>query len=45
MGRTVGAYGIRPEIGKSEIVLDVSHLPSGIYFLRVGDKMAKFVKQ
>jgi hypothetical protein len=33
------------EIGQSEIVLDVSHLPTGIYFLRVGEKTVKFVKQ
>jgi uncharacterized repeat protein (TIGR02543 family) len=50
IGRTVGAYGIRPkigqsQIGQSEIVLDVSHLPSGVYLLRIGDKTAKFIKK
>jgi hypothetical protein len=47
MGRNVGAnlYG-RPnntKIGKSEI--NVSHLPAGVYFLRIGNQTAKFVKQ
>jgi hypothetical protein len=38
MGRTVGAYGIRPKIGKSDIgksEINLSHLPAGIYFIRI----------
>jgi hypothetical protein len=33
------------DIGKSEIVLDISHLSAGIYFLKVDGKMLKVVKQ
>jgi hypothetical protein len=25
--------------------IDISHLPNGMYFLRVGDKVARFVKE
>ena len=28
-----------------ETTIDVSHLPSGIYFLKIGEKTAKFVKE
>jgi hypothetical protein len=44
MGRNVGAYAISPnETGNTTI--NVEALPVGMYFLRVGDKTAKFVKQ
>ena len=40
MGRTVGALRATPivgqsEIGQSEIVINVAHLPNGVYFLRI----------
>jgi hypothetical protein len=54
MGRNVGivetwrAASLHSEIGQSEIVFDISHLPSGIYFLRIttenGVVMRKVVK-
>jgi hypothetical protein len=28
-----------------QLKIDVSHLPAGVYFLRIGNKTAKFVKQ
>ena len=43
-GRMLQTISRKSEIGKSEIKIDVSHLPSGIYFLRVGNRTAKFVK-
>jgi len=33
------------EIGQSEIVLDISDLPNGVYFLRVGNETVKVVKK
>ena len=33
------------EIGKSEIVLDVSHLANGLYFLKVDNKVIKIIKE
>ena len=33
------------EIGKSEITINISHLPAGIYFLKVGNETVKVVKQ
>jgi len=36
-GRPVGAYGIRPNV-ENEIVLDISHLHPGIYFILVQTK-------
>ena len=32
------------EIGKSEIVLDISHLANGMYFLKVNGKTVKIIK-
>ena len=44
MGRSVGAYRIRPnENGTTTI--NVEFLPPGVYFLKIGNKTAKFVKQ
>jgi len=40
-GRNVGTYCIRPE--NAEAVIDVSHLPAGVYTLRVYDSEAKVV--
>jgi hypothetical protein len=34
----------KSEIGQSEIVLDISHLANGLYFLKVDGKMVKVVK-
>jgi len=33
------------EIGKSEIVLDISHLANGLYFLKVDNRTIKIIKQ
>jgi hypothetical protein len=33
------------KIGQSKITLNVSHLPVGVYFLRIGNKTARFVKE
>ena len=37
------------EVGQSSLIdgnnrIDVSHLPAGVYFIRIGDKVEKFVK-
>jgi hypothetical protein len=29
---------------QSQQRIDVSHLPAGVYFIRIGDKVEKFVK-
>ena len=44
MGREISVENQTSEIGKSEIQLDISHLPAGIYFLKTGGKMAKVIK-
>ena len=33
------------DIGKSEIEINIAHLPAGIYFLKVGNETVKIVKQ
>ena len=33
------------EIGKSEIEINISHLPAGIYFVKVGNETVKVVKK
>jgi len=44
MGRLVGTnLRVRP-INNTETSIDISYLPSGIYFLRIAGKMARFVK-
>ena len=40
---TVRAYCIRPN--ETETTIDVSHLMPGVYFLKIDNKTAKFVKQ
>ena len=40
-GRFVGVYYLRSAI---ETTIDISHLPTGIYFLKIGDEMVKVVK-
>jgi len=46
VGQKVGTYGIRPDgIRPDETTIDVSHLAQGMYFLKVGNKVVKFVKQ
>jgi hypothetical protein len=45
MGRSVRAYCIRPNGNETETIIDVSHLMPGVYFLKIGNKTAKFVKQ
>ena len=35
----------RREVSNCEIVLDISDLPAGVYFLRVGNEMVKVVKK
>jgi photosystem II stability/assembly factor-like uncharacterized protein len=43
VGRNVGTYGIRPE--NNEIVIDISNLQAGLYFLKVANKVVKIVKE
>ncbi|MCL2132311.1 MAG: T9SS type A sorting domain-containing protein [Lentimicrobiaceae bacterium] len=43
VGQVVGTYCIRPENTKIEI--DISHLASGLYFLKIDGKTVKMVKQ
>jgi hypothetical protein len=42
MGKTINNYQL--SILNSQLKIDVSHLSAGIYFLRVGNRMAKFIK-
>jgi len=48
-GRPVGAYCIRPNIppsgGTEGGCIDISHLPAGIYFLRIDGQTVKIVKK
>ncbi len=30
---------------KGNIKIDISQLPAGVYFVKIGDKFAKFVKE
>jgi hypothetical protein len=43
-GRTVGARFIAP-INNDAQTINISHLPSGVYIVRVGNQGAKFVKR
>ena len=43
MGRFVNNCQL--SIVNSQLIINVSHLPTGIYFLRIGEKAAKFVKE
>ena len=43
MGKTINNYQL--SILNSQLKLDVSHLPAGMYYLRIGDKTVKFVKE
>ncbi|MCL2132590.1 MAG: T9SS type A sorting domain-containing protein [Lentimicrobiaceae bacterium] len=43
VGQVVGAYRIRPK--NTEPVIDISHLASGLYFLKIGNKVIKVVKE
>jgi hypothetical protein len=43
VGQCVGAYRIRPE--NNEAIIDISHLASGMYFLKIDNKMYKIIKQ
>jgi hypothetical protein len=38
---------LSPALSQSEreLRIDVSHLPTGIYFIKIGDKVEKFVKE
>jgi len=44
MGRQVSIVG-QSQIGQSQIVINVAPLPSGMYFLKIGEKTVKFVKE
>ena len=45
VGQKVGAnLCVRP-INAETITIDISHLASGMYFLKVGNKTARFVKE
>jgi len=41
VGQNVGAY----PCGRPEMTIDISHLASGMYFLKVGNKTARFMKE
>ena len=41
VGQRVGAY----PCGRPEMTIDISHLAAGMYFLKIGNKFAKFVKE
>ena len=41
VGQNVGTYGIRPD----DNIIDISHLANGMYYLKVGNKTARFVKE
>jgi hypothetical protein len=44
VGQMVGAYPCgRPE--NDEITIDISHLAQGLYFLKIGNKTIKIIKQ
>jgi hypothetical protein len=42
MGIEVMSVGT--ELDQSQQRINVSHLPAGVYFIRIGDKVEKFVK-
>jgi hypothetical protein len=44
MGRMQKAES-RRQNAEGTVMMDVSYLPSGIYFLRVGTQTVKFIKQ
>ena len=44
MGRQIFIVG-QSEIGQSQIVINVAHLPPGMYFLKIGEHTAKFVRE
>jgi hypothetical protein len=41
---TGGKYS-PPSEGQGEVVIDISHLANGMYFLKAGNKTAKVVKE
>ena len=43
-GRMLETVSRNTEIGKSEIKIDISHLPAGIYFLKMAGETVKVVK-
>ena len=43
VGQMVGVYGLRPE--NTETTIDISNLAKGMYYLRIGEKTARFVKE
>ena len=43
VGQMVGAYAIRPE--NTEATIDISHLAKGMYFLKINNKVVKFIKE
>jgi hypothetical protein len=43
VGCNVGAYRIRPE--NDETTIDISHLASGMYFLKIDNKVVKVMKE
>lgn len=45
MGRSIQPKIGQSEIEQSKIIINVSHLPTGMYFLRIAKKTVKFVKQ
>ena len=46
MGRAVGTHPCgRPNNDGETITIDISHLPAGMYYLRIGDRVAKFVRR
>ena len=46
VGQTVGAgFKPAPTNAKNEITIDISHLAAGMYFLKIGNRTARFVKE
>jgi len=33
------------EMAEGEVIIDVSHLTNGMYFLKVGNQVVKFIKE
>jgi hypothetical protein len=45
IGEKVKALSPALSQSERELRIDVSHLPTGMYFIKIGDKVQKFVKE
>jgi hypothetical protein len=43
-GKVLITQNVKTQMGKNFVILPVSHLPNGTYFVRMGTDLAKFVK-